>query len=319
MNRRQLLRTCGAFAAVGTAGLAGCGSLSDVPVVGGEIAGDFGDIGRWMPDPGGFDPSLDHYRVFAQSPARLAEVSDDALWDIVASSSIGFDNLTASQVEQVIGADVSTDAQRSFRVYTGSFDPDWIGTTLERRDFGQSLSYEGLRVYEPTGDGNRAYAVDSETILRASHQPADPSEDADPTGVVRTLVDANRGEVERYAGVNQDMEALSETVPVEHRVSVRTFDRVTRSSPEEGAFRNQVAQGTSHAVDGEETDVTRVLVFRDERDVVEREIVTYIEESQQFATHLERPEYRLSGRTVVIEGTVATQALSLGGIGQGTN
>lgn len=289
-------------------GLSGCGGI--LGGGGGGNTGSFDDVVSWVPDPGLFDPDL-RYGFNARSPSRIADVSDETLWDTSLSQSTQFGTLPAEDVEYVIQADASMADTRTFTTYVGDFDAEWTGTKLRQQGLTRAGSYQDYTLY---ASGSRAFAVDGGTVVSAQHQPADSDDEPEPIRLVEDLIDTNEGDVDSYADANEDMGALADTVSGGHTIQAETFERIEGDavSPVSGNFENLVGRGRSTTVDGTEAEFTRAFVFLGERDVREREIETYIDESGDFNDLQQRPEFEIDGRTVEITGSGALG--SVGGV-----
>lgn len=280
-------------------GVSGCGGI--LGGGGGSNTGSFDDVIAWVPDPGLFDPDL-RYGFNARSPSRIADVSDETLWDTSLSQSTQFGTLAAEDVEYVIQADASMDDVRSFTTYVGDFDAEWTGTKLRQQGLTRDGTYQDYTLYSA---GTRAFAIDGSTVVSAQHEPADSDDDPEPRRLVEDLIDTNEGNVDSYADANEDMSALADTLSDGHTIQAETFERIEGDavSPVSGNFENLVGQGQSTTIDGTEADLSMAFVFLGERDVREREIETYIDESGEFNDLQQRPEYSIDGRTVEITGS----------------
>lgn len=302
MQRRPFLKTGGALLTAGMVGLSGCGG-----VFGGEdgpSTGSFDDVTDWVPSPALFGSDLT-YRFNANSPSRLAEVSDNPTWQSTFSQQTAFGRLPAEDVEYTIQASGLPES-RSFRVYVGDFDSAWIGTKLQRTEndnvtFDPDAPIDGYDVYTA---GTQTFAVSGDAIVDARHGSPPGDEDPDPADFAETIIDTNTGDADSYAE-DTDMSVLADAVPDGHVFQVETFEQIGSevADPETGDFENLVGEGQSLTVQGSMADITRLLVFFAERAVDEDAIETYIEESSEFSAYQERPEYEITGRTVEITGT----------------
>lgn len=291
MNRRQFL-TVGST--VATAGLAGC-----TDILGGDDGAGLDDVGAWLPDPVAIDSGLDHYAFEARSPAAQAEAVDDLFVESSFRPDPEFGSVTVTDVESTISVSNASTAQSqySFDLYFGSFDADWAETNLQNNGYNRVGSNDDLTIYDR--NDTAAIAVSSDTAIEVTHQGSNP----DAARLIDTLIDTEAGEVDRYTDAYSDMEVLLDSLPSGHNVEGEAFSEVSENAPEVGLFEGQVAGGTSETIDGRQVDVTEVLVFLDDRDVVERRIEEYIDESGEFRDFLSRPDYEIDGRSVTISGT----------------
>lgn len=286
------MRKGGAVAAVGMMGLSGCSGI-----LGGDGANtaQIGDVESWLVAPSVISSEQDHYSFDARSPSALASTVSEPLLERNWGEDLPFGSATASDVDYRINA---SPGPNSFTVYVGSFDADWIQTKVRNSEFERVRSIDDVTVYERSQD-RRGIAVSSDVIIGTSVEGAD----AEASRIVENLIDSDNGDVTRYSDADSDMQELIDTLPDGHGFSGRTFERREQNDPENGILERQVAEGRTWELDGEVTNVTTVLVFLSEADVVERDIQAYIEESNVLPNYTSRPSYDIDGRTVTIEGT----------------
>ncbi|QSG14007.1 hypothetical protein [Halapricum desulfuricans] len=317
MKRREMLKATGAAATASAMGLAGCNS---VPFLGGDdgSTGSFSAVSSWLPEPGEISDGLNHYSFSARTPSGIYSAVDDTLWKSSQRVSTEFGSLPSEDVEYRISMNARVSSEDSFgssdfeaTIYTGSFDADWIGDKIEYgagyATTSEMTDSRTLFRQENAGESNLdAFVVDENENVVINIGGNDQT-DTLPTaeGVAELLFDANAGEVPTYTETS-DMSELASGLSMGHTISASTQNETELSGdqgPENGRLGGTVAQGTTYTVNGTDVDITRVIVFDEERDVDENDIKTYIAESGEFTRAEERPSYSISGRRVSIEWT----------------
>lgn len=296
MKRRQVL-TSGA--ALGVAGLAGC---SDI-LSGESATGDTTNVAKWLPEPADLVDDQDHYEVTARSPKRLANLVDNPLFRSEFAPDLEYANPRATDVTYTVSAGAGG---RNFDVYAGKFNEGWV---LDRMDIAENLDRDSdvedfaVFVRETNNGISDAYAISSQAYIHTSDSAPGFDQNPDALDVLTTVIDARVGNIGRYHEENQDMGRLVDELSFGHNLTARTMESTGESSPQFGQFENVVARGSTNIVRGETTDTQEIIVFEAERDIREREMVEYIEESGSFDQYRERPSYDIANRAVVIEGT----------------
>jgi hypothetical protein len=313
MKRRQVLKT---GAGIGALGLAGCLGF------GGGAGGteSFDTMGEWVPEPGVFDSSLGQYNSLnGDTPAGVAAQIDDSTFEGATQPDLDFANPKASDVDYHVNASASGEEGYSvnFDVYVGDFNHDWTEQNLQNTQnenattgYQSEGEYQGFTLYanpQPEGGfGGRqtAYGFSSSGYIRV--EASDSGENADPDAVaaIEAVIDASEGNVNRYQESNQDMSALVDALPSAHQLSASiNAEPPEESNPQNGQLEGLAGQANATTLDGNTIESAEVLVFVSERDVVERDINEYVDESGSFSNYQQRPDVSFDTRTVVIEGT----------------
>lgn len=308
MKRRQVLK---GGAAIGIASLAGCSEL----LGGSASTGNFQNVAQWLPEPANLADDQDHYEVTARSPSRVAELFDNSLFRSQFAPSLDYANPRATDVRYTVSAGVGG---RNFDVYAGQFNVDWAEHQMDTADdLDRDSDVEDFAVFirENNNGITDAYAVSNRAYIHTSDSGFGFDESADAHDVLTTVIDAREGNIGRYHDRNQDMEILVDDLSFGHQLNAGTMEATEQSEPEFGEFENVVARGSTRIIDGETTTTEEVIVFEASRDVTEREIEEYIEESSSFDGYRDRPSYDNGDRSVIIEGT--RQGAQLQTIGSG--
>lgn len=295
MKRRQVLM---GGAAIGIASLAGC---SDV-LGGGGSTGNLGNVAQWLPEPADITDDQDHYGISARSPSRLANLFDNPVLRSEFAPSLDYANPRATDVEYTVSASAGG---RNFDVNVGQFNVDWVEhqmDTAEDLDRDSDIGDFAVFLRENNNGVSDAYAISNRAYIHTS-DTGGFDEPADALDVLTTVIETREGDIGRYHEQNQDMEILVDDLSFGHMLNARTMDATDQSEPEIGEFENVVARGSTRIIQGETTDTEEIIVFENERDISEREIETYIEESSSFDGYRQRPGYDIADRSVIIEGT----------------
>lgn len=305
MQRRQFIKGGGGLLAAGTAGLAGC-----TDILGGDDGtqtGSVSDITSWLPAPREISTDLENYGFDASAPAALASVYDDPRWESQVAPNPQFGSPKADDVDYSISASTSTvEEQYDFQVYSGSFDGEWIGTTIRTNDnWRRERAFEDYTIFGRQNNddiNSTVVAVSDSGMLEVTHvdQSGDPS--ANAARFAELLVDTNGGNLPRYTEQNEGFQAVADGLPDGHQLNGRTFEETPETNAETGQFRGQIGQGRSRTLSGDTVEITNVLVFFNENDIRERDIEIYVEESGQFSNYLGRPDININGNTVTISG-----------------
>ncbi|PSQ43194.1 hypothetical protein BRD07_02220, partial [Halobacteriales archaeon QS_9_68_42] len=197
-SRRRFLGVAGAAALASTAGC--LRRLQDA-----ATTVEFPDPGpptyrRWLPAPGAL-PGEDRYNA---SHLRMADLLGDGP---VGRAGVGLRNLFARTGRDPLGVDsgdveavVKIDLARATTLL-GTFDPEAVGAAAERAGYAGTGADGEFEVYE-RDDQPRAAAVGESAVVQ-THS------DEDPTAVLGAVLDAGRGEVDRYHEVDDRFARLS--------------------------------------------------------------------------------------------------------------
>jgi hypothetical protein len=123
---------------------------------------------------------------------------------------------------------------------------------------------------------------------------------------VRYLVDAKNEEERRYHEIDPDFEELTDELPSGDYLAATTFERRQETVIEHGRFRNQVGLGLTSTLEEGESDLELLLIFLDERDVIDRDIEDWTREDDYFTLWRDQ-EIETDGRIVTITGKIRTR------------
>jgi len=197
-SRRRVLGVAGAAALASTAGC--LRRLQDA-----ATTVEFPDPGpptyrRWLPAPGAL-PGEDRYSA---SHLRMADLLGDGP---VGRAGVGLRNLFARTGRDPLGVDpgdveavVKIDLARATTLL-GTFDPEAVGAAVERAGYAGAGADGEFEVYE-RDDRPRAVAVGESAVVQTHSNE-------DPTAVLGAVLDAGRGEVDRYHEVDERFARLS--------------------------------------------------------------------------------------------------------------
>ncbi|MFB6227061.1 MAG: twin-arginine translocation signal domain-containing protein [Halobacteriales archaeon] len=315
MKRRRFLKGSSALFVAGATGLSGCAGLGDESDGTSTVGTD--RLEGWLPAPRALDSDLDHYQFNAVAPAALSKAvntdvfgrfDQDTTPQNETSADVNVGTFPASAIDLTFSTSASTGAETySFRGYFGSFESDWLKTKILNNGYDRISAEGDFTLYndEDNTAGSRVTAISKKVLIAGAKQVTDPGSNADAVPLVETIIETGQGRTEGYADQLEDMSALMSGLPGGHQFSGSTFDRVTETNPENKQFENFVGEGETRRVVGSATKVTKVLVFLSAADVFERDIEQYIESSGDFADFSKKPEYKVDGRVVTVEGRSA--------------
>jgi len=308
-SRRTILRRSAATAgAAGLVSTAGCSSIPN-PFGGGA------PYTSWLPAPDELGDA-DHYR-FNYINMGQVESNEDEFDD---------ESFDLGQFEELwTPLDFDWEDVSHFTTFGGFFglgggyaiEADYnLGdatSTLEDEDFEEDSEYNGYTIML-TGNGQQAYAVDGSAVIITS--ATEESDSGTPSGGntdrVETIIDAKKGNTDRYGDASDDMSTLTGALGGGTIVSGGTMEEPEEESVENGQFENMVAEGQRVKVNGDTANAKYVIVYESSDDVDTGDLEEWVGESDgndgQFED-LDDPSYSSNGRKGVITGTVNTDDL----------
>jgi len=294
-----MMRSTGA--ALGAASLAGCSSLT-----GGSSTPEYQ---QWAPAPENFYEERDHYAVISIRVEDLVDNKSELNSSVNLDEDYGsgenspFD-LSAEDIDVQVFS--FTFSATNYSIQKGSFDQSSLTSSLEDSNQSEEEDYSGYTIFKGSGSSDSAdvaYAVDGSYIVEATG--------SDPVAKVKTLLDTNEGDADRYGDANDDFSELQSRLGDGTQVIASTHEETSESNPKEGEFEGEVAAGSAQTVNGEKTEVKSVITFESESDIDSDAFKTYMDNLEDSsselaaASNLEREE---KGRSVIIEGESETDA-----------
>lgn len=303
-TRRGLLRQSVATAVVASSPpFPGCSRVErPLPVDGGSPV-----YTDWLPVPEDLNVG-DHYQFIFADTARLA-ANEESLggepdgWETVWHPvDLDWDETTvAISIASGIG------------VVAAEFDRDDLVGDLEDANFEDDTDHEGYTIYRDS-DEQQAVGVGDGTLVVSDLAYGSP-EDADPVDRVRTVIDTNSGDMDRYTEADEDMQTLVDTLDGGDLFRGRTFAPPEEPNPATGDFEHAVARGTAITIDGETSAYTTVVVFETADDALNHGLSAWVhandgvgDEGTRF-DDVEDITITRNGRAGVIEGTIDTDVL----------
>jgi len=292
---RRSLATAGAGALVSTAG---CSSIPN-PLGGGA------PYASWLPDPDEIGDS-DHYRF---NYFNLGEIE---------SNEDNVDDFEGSELEEfwspldIDWEDVSnlTAFGPLFGLSTLAIEADYNKddqiSTLEDEDYDEDSEYNGYTIMLSDNEED-AVALNGNAVITTS--ATDDSGDGTPEGgdtdKVETVIDAKKGNVDRYQQANEDMKALTSALGGGTVITGRTTDEPDEATPADGDFENMVAKGSSSKINGDTVKEKWVVVYDSEDDVDQGDLEDWVDENsdddQEFAD-VEDISYNTNRRKGIVTG-----------------
>jgi hypothetical protein len=303
-SRRELLQFSGAALGASTlAGLAGC--VGEVPLGGtGGGGGSNSQYVDWLYEPGEI-ADVDQYSFFYSDIGKFVgneDRIDDDLYD------------SFEQVEDAFsGADIDFDEMNTYLSYrnasiaTGSYSTDDITNELEDNDFDDDTEHEGYTIYL-SSDEARAIGVSDQSLVASTSSGSEGATDA-----VETIIDTHLGAVDRYVNENDELEILTTSLGTGAYVAGETYEEQPATDVSTGAFENSVARGTRWGINGETSNIKRVIVFEEQDDVDTDDVSGWVEESQgsdQRYDDVDDTSVEQKDRMAIIRGTIDTDDLT---------
>lgn len=262
-----------------------------------SVPNSVGGVYGYLPAPSAVTESQ-HMDVFVTAARGIA--TDDALDEQLSTILLR----SAERIAEQTGVDVER-MDHTFRAavgrgVVGDFSAGDVGDALTSGSFSADGTYGGYDLY---ADGEVVFAVADGVLLTA-----EDSYDRDATDVVRSLVDAARGDVERYVEANGDFDRATEAVADLDYVNVGSQEAVERGAPSSGEFEGQVARASGFDFEGETTYYTGVYVFASES-AVDVDAVRTFTDSSGFLSEMNQLSVSREGRVALVEGRMATDDL----------
>lgn len=295
-RRRDVLRAgagLGATALLG--GLGGC--LSSVPGVGGDGGGGRPGYARWLPTRGTLGAGDDgEYRFITLDAGTIRDNRSRFSTDTYGTLTDGFGDEGLLPGFDAIDAAVSVQVDRSSTSFAleGSFSVDDVVASLQDRGFTEEESHAGYTIY--TGMGVSAVGVTDGTMVFGASQ-------SDPAGTVAEVVDVGEGDADGLVDVSDDADALVSTLGegafANGRIPAGGISGDLQTDP-------LVANGLRGRLSGDTVGVRQVLVYESEGSVDP----AAARDASGTAAELDGASASQSGRTALVEGSVATADLS---------
>lgn len=192
-------------------------------------------------------------------------------------------------------------------VLTGTYRSDRLRDGLDRT-FAQRAPYREFDVFWNRDDGTVAVGVAEGQVLLGY-----PTETHAARDVVRALIDAKDGGVDRYVEASAEFETLADRLGSGDDVSGVTHPPRTETAASRGVFENAVAKGHRYSF-GRTTSRSRyVFVFASRADVDVAAVRSWIDANDAPTDRLfgSYTDVTVSGtgRAVVVDGTVPTEAI----------
>lgn len=291
MRRDVLRRGAAAIGAATVAGNAGC-----MGVLGGS------DYSDWLPAPHIID-SGDHYGVQGLDLQSLSE-NEDRLdgWNLA-----DYEDRWAPAA--VAWGTVEMALRFSGQlVVEAEFEQSEVVSAYAGADYTETGEHEGYVLLRGPEE-RRAAAVGGGALVLAGGVSGDVE---DPEKAIGAVIDAKKGNVDRYVDDSDHFDELVDRVDEGDFVTGLTHDLVENPS-ERGFFENQVARGQLWNVEGEQTKGKWALVF-DEADDVDVDALEKWAGPTQDESDFEFTKWRdfevtKNGRAAVIEATADTANL----------
>lgn len=240
----------------------------------------------------------EHMNVYVTAAREVAtdDSLDQRLSEILLRSATRISEQTGVDVEsmeQTVQMDVGQGV-------VGDFSASDVGDTLTSGSFSADGTYGGFDLYT---DRDTLFAVDDGVVLTA-----EDSYDLVAEDVVQAMVDAGNGDVDRYVDANGDFERATAAVSGVDYANVGSQEEVRRGAPTSGEFEGQVANAAGFDFEGDTTNYTAAYVFASESDADVDAVRSYTD-SSSFLSEMNQLSVSREGRTVLVEGQMATDDL----------
>lgn len=164
---------------------------------------------RWLPVPSRLFPDEDGYRVQVARPTAMADLGDAvparfARHERVGKLGLDHFGIGFGNYEWVLR--IAPWGSVRGAVVSGDFDRESVGETLTATGYERAGNHRGADLFARE-DGPRAVALGDGSLAWAA--AVDRGSDPGPRAVVRTLVDARRGEIDRYHEVDGEFAEFS--------------------------------------------------------------------------------------------------------------
>jgi len=298
---RRSLATAGAGAIIGAAG---CSSLPN-PLGGGA------SYANWLPVPDDVSDS-DHYS-FSYINMNAVESNEDAFDDdsVDPSTFEGFWDPLDLDWEDTSSVITLGFGRFGFGglVVEADYNRDDQISELEDEDYDEDSEYEGFTIMLSENE-ERAIALNGNAAVLTS--ATDSSGDTGDTDRVEAVIDAKRGNEDRYGDDSEDMSLLLDRLGGGTFVNGRTMEESDDDNPEGGRFDAMVARGSRTKVNGETAKQKWVVVYDSEDDVDTGDLEDWVDENDGGGDQFDDVSdlsYNQNGRTGIITGTVDTDEI----------
>ena len=271
-------------------------------------------LGNWVPKPESTNGrkhyllsdavfwNLDRIRSFedALHPAfydRLARVSDA-------------DHLGISPTDVDVQIEV---ASESASIYLGQFQTESITEALEQNGHTKDRNMGSFDIYVPGEYGyQRIVGVGDGTIVvgkGAGIQMAgddDRTSQISPETVLENVIGAHRNDAERYAKTSEAFRNLTKSVQSFAAGTVRTFERVSTSTPEQLEFAGCVGTVDGFELSRPKSTYVLAFLFSDPSEAVVGPVEEQLER-MSWLNEYDDVEYAVDGSTVTVQAKMANE------------
>jgi len=296
LPRRALLRRGLAAAGAGAVGtIAGCSSLFS----GGDETDAFT---QWLPKPGAIGGAAHYWFDYYDLESLAAQ-----------RETLGGEPTVFERTWQPVGLDwadaASAVAVDSVDVVTADFTRSDAVSDLEDAGYTTDGDYKGYAIYRNEAD--RVFGVTDGTLVvsRVDRYASDP---VDPASRVRAVLDAQTGDVTRYAEASEDMRTLVDELGTATFVSGATRDGASGVEARSGRYEGLAAEGSTSTFDGGTVAEKWVYVYDSPQDVDIDALRAYVEANDDGSGGSSAPfatvgdiAYEKKGRKGIITGTQA--------------
>jgi len=264
--------------------------------------------------------SLDHLTTTRIDPVAIDDSDElqsytQSNWNGQAGVGINsVDDINMDDFERVVGFQVGS-------VAIGKVNREDIVEALEDDDLDEDSTYNGFTLYEGDLGYSEAYVAVSNAsggMLSVSERnivitASDQSYNADdPEDAIEALIDAGRGEADRYRDEEDAFKDLATAMQGQDYQQFYTQDQRDYGSPSNGSFEDAVGRGIAYDMVGEEdATVNSYIVFDEEDDVDMDDIDDYIDDNLEDSYYYDYEDLEATqdGRKVTVTGTIATDEL----------
>lgn len=296
VQRRRYLRTA---AAIGAAGLAGCGFLDPQP------DRPYDPVATWLVAPAVDDRAVG-YAAESRSPATFATaepIPAETRESAAGWTSFDWGQIDPASVERTVEVDTAGHAAvPRYAVHEGSFDAGRVGDDLLGAGATPTGRHEGYDLYRDA-DAGRTYGVGDGRLLVAGG----PESTGTAAGV-RTVVDAGTGATDRLLDRDADVGEVADRIEPGLQSALAVEDPTASSSAETGEFSGVVATGLSWTLAGEDVETTEVFVFDRQDDISTAALDRYAARVRDLLPY-DGYGFRVDGYVVVFSGTAPAEAM----------
>jgi hypothetical protein len=307
MKRRAYLKT-GSLAALSTTALAGCLGGDDD-----ESTDSDASILDWLPVPTALDEELEDYDAQSTAPSTVQEYADDLngdVWQAYQNTWLDWNlaDPAATDVDRLIvgtgDAGRGTDEVKNItiNIVEHSLDEGMLIDNLEADGFESADSYAGYDVYQ-RNENTEFRAIGDGALLLAER-------DAGGRQVLEALIDAKRGEVDRYHQANpDDVGSVIDSINTDHNFEFDDHPEITETKGRQGTFSGSIARGFGNTLGSPEVDLKYVEVFVEGADIRQSAIDAYIDNAAIF-DGTDDVDNRIEGNRLIFEWSVRIDELN---------